>query len=77
MLGPRDGEIISIVEAKPSIEIMIAPSGRLAAQPDKGDDELEYDIAVYTLDRNIKPGVFRYEYAGIKHRKGHHENPQD
>lgn len=73
MLGPRDGEVVSIVEAKPSIEIMIQPSGRHV----ETDEEAEYDIAVYTLDRNIKPGVFRYEYAGIKHRKGHHENPQD
>lgn len=76
MLGPRDGEVVSIVEAKPSIEIMIAPSGRHVDQPHQ-DDDLEYDIAVYTLDRNIKPGVFRYEYAGLKHKKGHHENPQD
>lgn len=76
-LGPRDGETISIVEPKSEIEIMIAPSGRHVAQPNKGDDEVEYDIAIYTLDRNIKPGVFRYNYAGIKQRKGSHEDSQD
>ena len=68
MLGPRDGEVISIVEPLPAIEIMI--------QPDAPDGDREYDIAIYTLERNARPGVFYYTYARtVHHKEG--ERPDD
>ena len=60
MLGPRDGEVISIVQANPTIEIMI--------QPEAPDGDREYDIAIYRLGRNLRPGVFQYNFESISHR---------
>jgi hypothetical protein len=65
MLGPRDGEVLSIVEPKPVIEVMIQPDGRHRRE----DEALEYDLAIYTLERNVSPGVFTYTYSGLKRKE--------
>lgn len=75
MLGPRDGEVLAIVEPKPEIEVMLQPSG-----DGRGDDKADYDVAIYTIGRHLKPGVFQYNYVGLKSRETEregHENPQD
>lgn len=64
MLGPRDGEVVSIVEPRPEIKIMLAPPevghGKHKEVPD--EEAPDYDVAVYTLGPHLAPGVFQYNY---------------
>lgn len=58
MLGPRDGEVLDVVEALPEITVMAEPVNV---------DTAEYSEYVYErADEPVKPGVWRYNYKGLR-----------
>lgn len=69
-LGPRDGEVIGVVEAVKRIVIMADP-----IRPDTS----EYTEYVYErVDEPVKPGVYNYNYvAQAAESETDDEGPQD
>ena len=70
-LGPRDGEVLQVVEATERITVMAEPM-----QPDKH----EYTEYVYErADEPIKPGVWNYNYVApvATEREDDDEGSQD
>jgi hypothetical protein len=70
-LGPRDGEVVQVVEAKRQITVMAEP-----LDPDRN----EYTEYVYErAEEPVKPGVYIYNYAGpaAPHKEDDHEGPED
>lgn len=70
-LGPRDGEVVHVVDALTTISVMAEP-----LQPDRN----EYTEYVYQrADEPVKPGVYIYNYVGpaAPDKDDDHESSQD
>lgn len=64
--GPRDGEKLAIVEAKPEIEVMAEPAG---------DEPEGFDTLIYERQERTTYGA--YPYTFLREKESNHENPQD
>lgn len=71
MLGPRDGEVLALVEPTLSISIMCEPSD---------PKHHEYDEHLYLREQEPRePGIYYYIHAGIRPTESEqpHEDSQD